>query len=93
LQKDNDVFAVAFGGVLVNDDAEKLYRTYYYDYYKHPEDVDMEDEYHLEAYYKLSFFDRKLELSPDLQVVWNPNGNDDADTVWVLGTRMQVNFK
>ena len=93
--RDNDIFAVAFGGVLVNDDAEKLYRTdaFYGDYYKHPEDVDMEDEYHLEAYYKLSFFDEKLEFSPDLQVVWNPNGNDDADTVWVLGTRMQVNFK
>ncbi|RLD98726.1 MAG: hypothetical protein DRI91_02465, partial [Aquificota bacterium] len=28
----------------------------------------------------------------NLQVVWNPNGNDDADTVTVIGTRMQVNF-
>ena len=92
--RDNDIFAVAFGGVVVNDDAEELYRTeaFYGDYYDDPEDVDMEDEYHLEVYYKLSFFDGKLEFSPDLQVVWNPNGNDDADTVTVIGTRMQVNF-
>ena len=92
--RDNDIFAVAFGGVVVNDDAEELYRTeaFYGDYYDDPEDVDMEDEYHLEVYYKLSFFDGKLEFSPNLQVVWNPNGNDDADTVTVIGTRMQVNF-
>ncbi len=92
--RENDVFAVAFGGVVVNDDAERLYRTdaFYGDYYDHPEDVDMENEYHLETYYKLSFFDGKLEFSPDLQVVWNPNCNDDADTIWVVGTRMQVNF-
>jgi carbohydrate-selective porin OprB len=92
--RDNDVFAVAFGGVVVEDDAEELYRTdaFYGDYYDDPEDVDMENEYHLEVYYKLSFFDGKLEFSPDLQVVWNPNGNGDADTVWVVGTRMQVNF-
>ena len=89
-----DVFGLAFGGVVVNDDAQKLYRTkaFYGDYYNDPADVNMENEYHLEAYYKLSFFEGKLEFSPDLQVVWNPNGNGDADTVWALGTRMQVNF-
>ncbi len=90
--RDNDMLGVAFGGVIVDDEAEKLYREVYYDYYKDPGDIDMENEYHLEVYYKLSFFDGKLEFSPDLQVVWNPNGNDDADTIWVLGTRMQVNF-
>jgi high affinity Mn2+ porin len=92
--RENDVFGVAFGGVVVNDDAQKLYKTdaFYGDYYDDPEDVNMENEYHLETYYKLSFFDGKLEFSPDLQVVWNPNGNRDADTVWVVGTRMQVNF-
>ena len=91
--RDADEFAVAFGSVLVDDDAERFYRTSdYYDYYRHPEDVDMADEYHLEAYYKLVLFDGKLEFSPDFQVVWNPNGIEDADTVYVIGTRMQVNF-
>ncbi len=90
--RDKDIFAVAFGGALVNDDAQNLYREVYYDYYRHPEAINMKDEYHLETYYKFSFFGGKLEFSPDLQVVWNPNGNDDADTVWVVGTRMQVNF-
>jgi len=92
--RENDIFGFAFGGVIVNDDAGKLYRTEAYDgdYCDHPEDVDMENEYHLEIYYRLSLFDGKLEFSPDLQVVWNPNGNDDADTVWVAGTRIQINF-
>ncbi len=80
--RDDDVFGVAFGTVFTNDELEG--------YYELPENVS--DEYHLEAYYKLSFFEGKFELSPDLQVIWNPGGDDDADTVTVLGTRMQVNF-
>ena len=91
--RDSDEFAVAFGCVLVDDEAQRFYReSGYYDYYRHPEKVDMADEYHWEAYYKFSFFEGKLEFTPDFQVVVNPNGVDDADTVYVLGTRMQVNF-
>ncbi len=91
--RERDELAMAFGVVFVDDEAERFYRmSDYYDYYRHPEKVDMANEYHLEAYYKLVFFDGKLEFSPDFQVVWNPNGVDDADTVYVLGTRMQVNF-
>ncbi len=52
----------------------------------------MEDEHHVEVYYKASFFDGHLELTPDFQFVVNPNGNGDADSVYVIGTRMQVNF-
>ncbi len=88
----NDVLGMAFGGVVVNDKAKEIYRKVYYDYYKNPGEVDMGNEYHLEVYYKLSFFEGRLEFTPDLQAVWNPNGNHNADTVWVLGTRMQANF-
>ena len=80
--RSDDIFSVAFGTVFTNDELEG--------YCGLPKNV--ADEYHLEAFYKFSFFEGKLELSPDLQVVWNPAGDDDADTVTVLGTRMQVNF-
>ncbi len=63
-----------------------------YDYYRKPEKIDVANEHHPETYYKISLFDGKLEFSPDFQVVWNPNGIDDADTVYVFGTRMRVNF-
>ena len=91
-----DELGVAFGVVFVDDEAQKFYRntelTDYYDYFRKPDRVDIANEYHLEAYYRISFFDGRLEFTPDFQVVWNPNGIDNADTVYVLGTRMQVNF-
>ena len=91
--RENDELGAAYGVVFVNDDAQEAYREYFYsDYYRHPEKVDMEDEHHVEVYYKASFFDGHLEFTPDFQFVVNPNGNGDADTVYVIGTRMQVNF-
>ena len=91
--REDDELGTAYGVVFVNDDAQKVYKEYFYsDYYIHPENVDMEDEHHVEVYYKASFFDGHLEFTPDLQFVINPNGNGDADTVYILGTRMQVNF-
>ncbi len=54
--------------------------------------MNMGNEHHIEVYYKMSLLDGHLELTPDFQCVVNPNGNEDADTVYVVGTRMQVNF-
>ncbi len=92
----DDELGVAFGVVFVDDKAQKFYRNTelsdYYNYFRRPDRVDIANEYHLEAYYRISFFDGRLEFTPDFQVVWNPNGIDNADTVYVLGTRMQVNF-
>ncbi len=80
--RQGDLFSVAFGTVFVNDELQG--------YYDLPDRLS--DEHHLEAFYRFSFFDGRFQLSPDLQVIWNPGGDDDADTVTVLGTRMQVNF-
>ena len=80
--RSNDRFAVAFGTVFIDDELEGNYGL--------PDDV--ADEYHLELYYALSLLDGSLEFSPDLQVIWNPGGDNDADTVTVGGVRMQVNF-
>ncbi len=80
--RDNDRFAVAFGTVFLDDELEGLYGL--------PNDI--ADEHHLELYYTLSLFEGGLEFSPDLQVIWNAGGDNDADTVAVGGVRMQVNF-
>ncbi len=91
--RENDELGAAYGVVFVNDDAQKAYRKYFYsDYYRHPDKVNMGNEHHIEVYYKMSLLDGHLELTPDFQCVVNPNGNEDADTVYVVGTRMQVNF-
>ncbi len=44
-----------------------------------------------EAYYSIMFSDQ-FRLSPDIQVIDNPGGDADNDTVTVLGTRAQVDF-
>jgi len=78
----DDRFAVAFGSVFLDDELEGEYGL--------PDDI--ADELHLEVYYTLSLFEGGLEFSPDLQVVWNAGGDDNADTVAVGGVRMQINF-
>jgi hypothetical protein len=44
-----------------------------------------------EAYYSIMFSDQ-FRLSPDIQIIDNPGGDADNDTVIVLGTRAQVDF-
>jgi hypothetical protein len=45
----------------------------------------------VEAYYSFAV-NRHFFLSPDLQIISNPGGNEEADTVVVLGTRAQLDF-
>jgi hypothetical protein len=56
------------------------------------DDIDPDDTESLfEAYYSFAV-NEWLHLSPDLQVIDNPAGDDENDTVVVLGTRAQVDF-
>jgi len=53
-------------------------------------------EGHIEAYYKCQL-NECLAISPDLQVIWNPNGvskssQGDNDAIFVYGVRAQVDF-
>jgi carbohydrate-selective porin OprB len=55
-----------------------------------------DNETHLETYYAFKVNDH-LTISPDFQIIWNPNGvgneNDgDEDTIFVYGVRGQVGF-
>ncbi|GAB4350448.1 MAG: hypothetical protein Kow0099_33990 [Candidatus Abyssubacteria bacterium] len=44
-----------------------------------------------EAYYSIALNER-FHLSPDIQVINNPAGDDENDTLVVLGTRAQLEF-
>ena len=55
-------------------------------------DLDPDDtETLVEIYYNYAVNDQ-LSISPDIQIIGNPGGNDDNDTLVVLGARAQVNF-
>jgi len=49
------------------------------------------DEYHAEVYYRVRV-NEYLAFSPDVQWVRNPNGDADADDIWVFGVRAQFAF-
>jgi carbohydrate-selective porin OprB len=56
------------------------------------DEVELNDpETLLEAYYSIAV-NQHLFLSPDLQVIANPGGNDESDTVAVLGAWAQLDF-
>jgi len=56
------------------------------------DDLDPDDtETLVEIYYNYAVNDQ-LSISPDIQIIDNPGGDSDNDTVVVLGARAQVNF-
>lgn len=56
------------------------------------DDVDPDDtETLFEVYYRIAI-NEHLAISPDIQIIDNPGGNNSNDTVFVLGTRAQLNF-
>ena len=81
-KRNEDVLGCAFGQIFPSDD------------YKNANSVNAEIESHLEAYYSFKA-NKHLTLSPDIQVIWNPYGDDAAngkDTILVGGLRGQVDF-
>ena len=48
-------------------------------------------EGHLEAYYSFMVSDH-LFVSPDFQLIWNPDGVGDDDNIYVYGTRVYLLF-
>ncbi len=80
--RQNDVFAIAFGELIPSDD------------YKKYSGRSAKSEKHIEAYYNCRVNDN-VSFTPDIQIIWNPYGNDAArgdDTIVVGGIRMQVDF-
>ena len=49
------------------------------------------DEHYIEAYYKY-WANANLTISPDLQYVINPGGDEEKDAILIYGARMQLTF-
>ena len=82
--RENDVLGLAVGQAMPGDD-----------YKDAASGRNANNEGHFEAYYSIYVNDH-LKVSPDIQVIWNPSGDDPTngwtDTITVLGVRSQVDF-
>jgi len=79
----DDVLGLAVGQVIPSDQ-----------YKKAGTNLEAADEGHFEAYYNYKV-NEHLTLTPDVQLIWNPYGDDAANgnsTVTVVGMRGQVDF-
>jgi len=56
-----------------------------------PQDRKLRDQYGLEAFYRVQVFPY-IQLTPDLQVIFNPSKNRQDSTIVVLGLRTRVLF-
>lgn len=81
--RENDVLGIALGQAIPSDEYKRADAT-----------RTANKEGHFETYYNINV-NEHFSISPDLQVIWNPYGNDAAggtNTVTVFGFRGQVNF-
>jgi porin len=53
--------------------------------------VDLDDQYALEAYYRLQV-SRELSITPSVQLLIDPALNPDEDSLWVYGLRARLAF-
>ncbi len=86
--RDSDRIAAAFGSVMPSDKYKEYGGT----------DLKADDEYHAEAYYYWRV-NEYFSFSPDLQVIWNPFGNDYVvnsqrrdQAITVIGCRGHLDF-
>ncbi len=56
-----------------------------------PSNRSLPDQYVLEAFYRVQVFPY-LQVTPDLQVIFNPSQNPDKSTIMVLGLRTRALF-
>ncbi len=81
-KRPQDVLGVAYGQAVLGGRYERFLRRY---------GIDPGDEGHFEAYYRYQLNDH-LSISPDIQVINNIAGSNDARTITVFGLRGQIDF-
>lgn len=80
--REEDCIGLAIGMEIPSDD------------YKDTQNRKGDNEGHLEAYYYCQL-NEHLSISPDFQLIWDAYGNDVSDredTIYVFGSRAQVDF-
>ena len=50
-----------------------------------------DDQYTIESYYRMQVT-KRLQVTPDIQLLFNPALNPEQDLVWVLGLRARLSF-
>jgi high affinity Mn2+ porin len=83
--RDDDAFGIAYGMAMISDN---------YQDFKGIVDAEpwfTKDESHLELYYRFQLNDH-ISISPDIQVLWNAQGDDRFDPVTVIGVRGTLDF-
>jgi high affinity Mn2+ porin len=83
--RDDDALGIAYGMAMISDDYRDFKRI-----------IDAEpwftqDESHLELYYRFQLNDH-ISISPDIQVLWNAQGDKRFDPVTVIGIRATLEF-
>jgi len=83
--REDDILGFAIGQVFVSEQWEDS-----------SDDNYGAGEGHIEAYYKCQL-NQNLAISPDMQVIWNPNGVNNSseggdDTIFIYGLRGHVDF-
>lgn len=80
--RDEDYLGLAIGMEMPSED------------YKDAQNRNAKEEGHFEAYYACRL-NEHLTVLPDFQLIWDPYGKDVSDrddTIYILGTRAQVDF-
>lgn len=85
----NDVIGIAYGASHVSDkfkDGTSQGLVSDVDYA-----ADASFEHYIEAYYRY-WANKNLSISPDIQYIINPGGDDDKDSIFIYGIRAQIAF-
>ena len=83
--READALGAAFGMAMISDDYKDFKRIAdaepWYD----------KDESHLELYYRFQL-NKHISISPDIQVIWNAQGDDRFSPVTIIGIRGNLEF-
>jgi len=80
--REDDAFGLAYGMAIIGSDWKDIEKA---------NGVNSGNEHHVELYYNFTL-NKHISISPDIQWVRNPNGDDDNDDVWAFGLRVQIQF-
>ena len=82
--READALGIAYGMAMISDDYKAFQRFSGEPWFR-------KNESHLELYYRLQLNDH-ISISPDLQVLWNAQGDARFDPVTIIGVRGTLEF-